>query len=1051
MLLGKINFKKAVAIVVINCFLFSFVYGNAVAQAFAGAKISPAMPLATTQLSQMFNNITLPPSYGRVTDMFITNSPYIVVQIQDLHSHSQAQKNIANILGLIDRKLNNNLETVFLEGAFGDVDTSWLSDFTQANTAELSEILNTGRLTGAEYFSALTGRHALISGIESKAEYLDNIKRFGEILNNQTEILAILDAIEYSTQELQRRYFSRQQNRIENLFARHQSGVISTRRYYALLLRHIERLGINLSRYENTSLYIQLLQKERTLNERAISRQLQSFIQLLRQKLPYSAYRAIVNATNNFSQADRLYAYLATLTEQLNLDLSQAFPDLNRFFEYVKISQKINPVELINEEQSLRAEINTHFARTQASREVVFLINFNRYLRNFLTSKITAKDYKYYKANIDKYRMLWAKHVDNRVLSLLEPHIARAEKFYAINTYRDEIFVRNLGINSRMLRAMEASYKQSPPRLSQALSSLDGKNVKVMITGGFHTKGISQILKDKNVSYIVITPGVTGGLAEAFEIYHRVARAQAEMFAHGGFDAFGVPVGEVTPASQAGIQTSALANVILSIDSVGRTAFVNALNNNLDLTAINVSVSTQAQNVQGIIREIQKAKIIESDNYGELNELILTEIRRHLPHMSQSISPEILNKLNLEQVRHTLNNNISRLEAIIESAINPQTPLQVAIGRLRNFFNLGTASVVARQQIVLTPDTDTADLFKTGDIVLTPKHTFLIDTGEAAYIMAAWMQGPYLIIEQYTDFDLEQNRPDKLPDYTRISKEHFDELTGLEITVLPDQTIKIINHTENVKIAEFNNQHTINYYDFLKFGEFAGIVEAHTPFLEPAHKVIFLDSITAEDFEYIFSGGSVTIYPSSIALDGNNLSPNEIAYLYKHIIERAWSLTNNLTLTDPQTAFNIKELVKNAFVHGNHLAFNKPIFVQTEITVTEKILNVFNHYFPGEQAPRWKLALATDRGWAGSHRGEEMIARQEHTSFSRTKITINSTEFTKASIIRQIQPSNQTPAQVAPDTASTVTEPCDYSIITNLIQGLVACENNIDTMKASAE
>ncbi|MDR1695371.1 MAG: hypothetical protein LBR69_01885, partial [Endomicrobium sp.] len=88
------NCKKWTAIVVINCFLFSFVYGNAIAEASANIQ-------SGKQFAQIFDNFILPYSYGKITQTHITDSSRVVIQIQDLHCHPQVQKNISNIIELV--------------------------------------------------------------------------------------------------------------------------------------------------------------------------------------------------------------------------------------------------------------------------------------------------------------------------------------------------------------------------------------------------------------------------------------------------------------------------------------------------------------------------------------------------------------------------------------------------------------------------------------------------------------------------------------------------------------------------------------------------------------------------------------------------------------------------------------------------------------------------------------------------------------------------------------------------------------------------------------
>ena len=90
------NYKKVMAIFVANCFLFSFCFAptaNAVAQAAADNA------RAAKENAAIFESFSLPYSWGKITDSGFTGSNRIIVTIQDLHCHPEAQKNISNIIG----------------------------------------------------------------------------------------------------------------------------------------------------------------------------------------------------------------------------------------------------------------------------------------------------------------------------------------------------------------------------------------------------------------------------------------------------------------------------------------------------------------------------------------------------------------------------------------------------------------------------------------------------------------------------------------------------------------------------------------------------------------------------------------------------------------------------------------------------------------------------------------------------------------------------------------------------------------------------------------
>jgi hypothetical protein len=401
---------------------------------------------AQKEYKQIFEDFSIPYSCGKITDSNFTDSHRVIINIQDLHCHPGVQKNISRIIDLFDKE--HGIKNVYLEGAFGDVDTSWISfENTPEKQKLLEAMLETGRLTGAEYFSVLKQRPNLIKGLEEKAPYLKNLKTFGLILKEQEEINDILVGIEESMLLLKTKYYNKRQFKLEKLFKSYSENKISQRKYYSILQKHTDKLGIGLYKYQNTLSYLEMLEVGEKLDYKAVGKQLQALISSLKDKIPYSVYKTLLSSTLNFSETDKLYGYLISIARKFELDLTKDFPELDEYFKYIELSQKINPLEFIDEEQRLKDEINFRFADTKAQREIVFLISFVKYLKEFLSGKITASDYLYYKDNIEKFQRMYIKYVDNKVLALLDGYILRGSDFYEINLDRNKYFAKQLKID----------------------------------------------------------------------------------------------------------------------------------------------------------------------------------------------------------------------------------------------------------------------------------------------------------------------------------------------------------------------------------------------------------------------------------------------------------------------------------------------------------------------------------------------------------------------------------------------------------------------------
>ncbi|MDR2192337.1 MAG: hypothetical protein LBO62_05635 [Endomicrobium sp.] len=475
---------------------------------------------------------------------------------------------------------------------------------------------------------------------------------------------------------LKDKYYNKRQFKLEKLYADYSSGKISARKYYAVLQKHTAALGIDIYKYPNTALYLAALSKGKELNYKAISRQLQTFLAYLKEHIPYGAYKALLDSTSGFSETDKLYVYLADTAKKFNIDLETGFSALDEYFKYIDLGRRLNPLELVSEEQRLNDEINSRFSDYKAQKEAVFLISFQKHLRNFLSGKITAADYEYYKNNMELYKKLYVKYVDNKVLSLLDDYISQAGKFYEVNLDRNKYFANSLGVSSPSVFAVDAinSLQLQSTDVSHIIGSMRGKQVDIVITGGFHTQGVSKILKDNNVSYVVITPNVSDGVKEAEETYYRIAREQSKI----AFQALANMAASMSLSDQIKVWFLAdpqKAKEIYKdyIEEDGDRVFIKAGNVRLDIQSIPETQTSQA--ARRLMAEA--AKILESDDKGDIIAAVAEKLKSGVSErFTGEITEETVVKINLDDARKALiDGDAEKLENIIKNADYKDKPL----------------------------------------------------------------------------------------------------------------------------------------------------------------------------------------------------------------------------------------------------------------------------------------------------------------------------------------------------------------------------------------
>ena len=513
---------RIIAVITLACFVTSFVGEQAVAAVVDMAR-------ETRQPSISTDDLAIPPTAGRITGARYCGSPTVVINIQDLHCHPQVQNNIAKILSLLDGKYA--LRNVYMEGAFGQVDTSWLSSIPDkaVRQSALKTLLAEGKLTGAEYYSVSAGRPDLIVGLEDRDMYRANALRLARLLENKAAIDTLLAGIEKDVRKLKEDYYNDKQARLESLVQRYDSGKLDARKFYRKLKRYADKLGVDFYGYRNIAGYLASRDIENEVNFHRVALELKEFILVLKQRLPYAAYNDLARETDNFAKTEALFTALPKLAAAHGVAFGAGYPELVKFFSFLNLNKKVNPLQLVYEEKKLVREMEQQFAEDDSQRETVFLADFVTYLQDYFHTSISADGYAYFRQNFEQFKLSWYRYIGNDRLQAIETYCTLLDEYYGVNIERNACFLKNLGVKM----SGPADRNDASPYIndiSKTVASLaKAKDIRVVVTGGFHTTGLTELLEHNNISYLVVTPNVTDDTRFSSQVYAKLAKEQAQI------------------------------------------------------------------------------------------------------------------------------------------------------------------------------------------------------------------------------------------------------------------------------------------------------------------------------------------------------------------------------------------------------------------------------------------------------------------------------------------------------------------------------------------
>ena len=308
------SFKKTTAIITTLCFVVSIVFSQSAYAVMPVPNSLPVNPNLNTPAKSL-----IPFNLGRITDAFYSNDGDIVINIQDLHSHEQTQRNISSILSILDK--NFGLKDIYLEGATGTVNTKWLSNIkdNSAKQKVLNNLLASGRLTGGVYFAVQTNKNNIIKGLEDKNLYTENFKILSDMYNKETEIKNYISVLNNLFNKKSEQYISNENKKINKIIESYKQEKIKTDKYIESLLKKAQKTDINLSKYGTIIKFAQIISKQKSFDVNKLNGEIAELLNELKEKISFQEYKALTEKATKKEFEVEFYFDLLKKAKDLNL------------------------------------------------------------------------------------------------------------------------------------------------------------------------------------------------------------------------------------------------------------------------------------------------------------------------------------------------------------------------------------------------------------------------------------------------------------------------------------------------------------------------------------------------------------------------------------------------------------------------------------------------------------------------------------------------------------------------------------------------------------
>ena len=444
------------------------------------------------------SSIYIPENIGKVVEAYeAPNAKRLVAHIQDLHCNPEAAFNLANILEILVKDYGLNL--VCSEGAEGEVDTSSVSGFPDPQTREkvAKLFVNSGELTGEEYLSITKYPKLPIWGIENKDIYFQNIDEFNKIMAFNPDSTAFINKVKGALDNLKPKAYSKKILELDKKYAEYEKSETDSSGYMDYLVK-LNPLGAG--KYKNIGIFRETMQLEKEISQEKIIDESQALLIKLQPAMDPGNKSEIDTLTAKAAlfkdkkiSPYSFYSYLDELSNKYIKDQLSSYPAFRKYVNYLNKVNSLDSVALFQEIDDLTYDTKDFLSESAAQKDFIKADRNIKTLGDLFNITVSNEQYNYYLKNKDTCNVNFFKSIITGLSGdsgidynpgIIDNHLPELEHFYDI------------------------AYKRDVAMSGNALKKIEEANSKVtaIVTGGFHTQGITKALKDSGYSYIVISP-----------------------------------------------------------------------------------------------------------------------------------------------------------------------------------------------------------------------------------------------------------------------------------------------------------------------------------------------------------------------------------------------------------------------------------------------------------------------------------------------------------------------------------------------------------------
>ena len=468
-------------------------------------------------------SIDIPAELGTVDALYEAPAganPQFILHIQNAHANYQAQMKIKQLLGYMNKKYG--FKTIFVEGASEKLDPDYLRLFPdqERNLKLCDELAKQGELTGAELYMMEADKNIEALGIEQASLYKANYEALKIVFGAETDVTRFFKGFDTKLDRVASKTFTPETRELIADWKRFEQG----RRDFMPFVKSLTVKSKKILNVDLESLFAQvgwpqisrllvIQQLEKEMNKAKGQEEQAKLINWLRGK---GVSKELLATLENFNEGSIAVGKSATevspreVLERLAAEAGPKgfkfsdYPAFSLFAGYVTLRSELDPKVLFEEIEYLFTQMLDTLAKEPQQKALLALYRDGELLRKLLHLELNRTQWRQAVAAKDRIAVpSLVSRLKDAVIASGDVAVQKDQQVMpkAFSGKMDELFTAGLEFYDFAHQREAIFYKQMQTAMT------DRKITKaILITGGFHTDGMSDLFRENSISYGIVTP-----------------------------------------------------------------------------------------------------------------------------------------------------------------------------------------------------------------------------------------------------------------------------------------------------------------------------------------------------------------------------------------------------------------------------------------------------------------------------------------------------------------------------------------------------------------